>query len=178
MSKQLRNLAVAAVMLIAPMWANANVITTSGNISAGEVEYYRFDVTTAGNFDLLLSSSSFDTELFLFFGTLSNGGFVASNDDINWPSNSNSEIQRYLGIGSYIAAIGAYNLELAEAISGVNLGTNFDWSDGTGPYSLSISSSRYGIAEPTARAVSEPGTIGLLGAGLVALALVRRRKAA
>ena len=177
MSKQLRNLIVAAAMLVAPMWANANLITTSGNISAGEVEYYRFDVTTAGNFDLLLSSNSFDTELFLFFGALSNGSLVAYNDDINWPWNSNSQIQRSLGIGSYIAAIGAYNLELAEAISGVNSGTSFDWSDGTGPYSLSVYS-RYGVAEPTARAVSEPGTIGLLGIGLVALALVRRRKSA
>ncbi len=70
-----------------------------------------------------MTSNSFDTELFLFFGALSNGGFVASNDDILWPSNSNSQIQRWLGIGSYIAAIGAYDLDLAEAISGVNSGT-------------------------------------------------------
>ncbi len=173
MSKQLRNLAVVAAMLMAPMWANANVINTSGNLAFGDVEYFSFDVTDAGYFDLSLTSSSFDTYLFLFSSSVSFANFLESNDDGG--SGYNSFIDRNLGLGRYVAAIGAYNLDLGEAVSGVNQGTSFSWSDGSGPYNLRISSYN-GIA--VARAVSEPGTIGLLGAGLIALAFVRRRKSA
>jgi hypothetical protein len=174
MSKQFRILAVVAA-LMAPMWASANVITTSGNLATGTVNYFSFDVINSGDFNLSLTSNSFDTELFLFRAPASNTNFLEADDDGG--TGLNSFIDRYLSVGHYVAAIGAYDLSLSEAINGLNTGTSFSWSDGNGPWDLRISSYN-GTSVATARAVSEPGTIGLLGAGLVALALVRRRKAA
>jgi hypothetical protein len=174
MSKQFKILAVLAALVI-PAWANANVISTSGNLTNGEVDYFWFNVTDGGTFDLSLTSDSFDPQMFLFRAPVSSSNFLESNDDSG--VGLNSFIDRYLSVGSYVAAIGAYELTLSEALSGVNQGTVWGWSDGNGPYNLTISS-RYGTADASARPVSEPGTIGLLGAGLVALALVRRRKAA
>jgi hypothetical protein len=168
MSKQFRFLAVLAV-LMAPICANANVITTSGNLAPGAVDYFWFNVADSGSFDLSLTSSDFDPELFLFRAPVSNGNFLETDDDSG--SGLNSFIDRYLSVGSYVAAIGAWNLTQSEAVAGSNGGNG-----GGGLYNLNISSHN-GTAE-TPRAVSEPGTIGLLGMGLVALAFVRRRKAA
>lgn len=167
MSKQFRVLAVLAA-LMAPICANANVISTSGNLAAGAVDYFWFNVTDDGNFDLSLTSSDFDPELFLFRAPVSNGNFLETDDDSG--TDLNSFIERYLSVGSYVAAIGGFNLTQPEAVAGSNPGNGY-----SGAYNLNIRSYH---GEATARAVSEPGTIGLLGIGLVALALVRRRKAA
>jgi hypothetical protein len=162
-----KRLAAIAVMACAPGMLHANVITTTSVLNAGHVGYFAFDVTNSGTFDLSLNSDDFDTELFLFGGTLSN--LLESDDDSGfW---LNSFIDRTLNVGHYIAAIGAYDLTNAEAASGINSGNG---STAHGDYSLRIES-RNGTARATA--VSEPGTIGMFGAGLMALALIRRRKA-
>jgi hypothetical protein len=168
MQKRVRNLAAAAMMLTLSGLASANTIPTSGNLAAGDIDYFAFDVTNSGNFTLNLSSSAFDTELFLFRNTLAT--LIASNDDINYPSNTNSRISNFfLSIGHYIAAIGAFNTTDSEAASGSNPGNT-----AYGAWSLSIRADN-GTANATS--VPEPGTIGLLGAGLVVLGLLRRRNA-
>ncbi len=166
MFKSIKTLAVIAVLACAPGMVNANVITTNGVLNAGGVNYFAFDVTNSGFFSLSLTSSDFDTELFLFGGTLSN--LLESDDDSG--SGLNSFIDRTLNIGHYIAAIGAYNLTSSEAAGGSNPGNR-----GNGDYRLRISANN-GTAQPTA--VSEPGTLAMFGAGMMALAFIRRRKTA
>jgi hypothetical protein len=168
--RHLKKLAAVVLVAMIPGFASANVISTSDTLTAGDIGYFTFNVTDAGTFTLDLTGV-FDTELFLFDGAPSLFTFIAANDDVSYPSNLNSRIVASLGIGQYVAAIGAYNTSLWDAISGTNWGNTYH-----GAYTLTVSSRDGYATGGSAHAVPEPGTVGLLGAGLIALALMRRRK--
>ena len=168
---------------------NAALITETHNITAsgaGSVGYTYFDVTTAGNFDIYTMGPTIDPVLYLFHndGTLDSADFIASNDDSCSSSQcglagsfSNSLIDEFfLSVGSYIAAISDFGFTQSEAISGLNS------NNLTGLASIVVAVGDTDTSGASARlsnatSVSEPGTLALLGLGLIGLATVRRQSA-
>ncbi|MFT6925918.1 MAG: hypothetical protein ACJAZP_001510 [Psychromonas sp.] len=161
---------LAAVLLL-PASVMANSITDSQTITNGgfgSVGYTYFSQDATGTTSLETFTGTFDSELFLFKddGALSLGDLITHNDDggtFNGFSWYNSLISLTLDAGNYIAAVGAFNLNTREAVSGVNNG-----SRGFGDYDLVITSTA-NVSVPA------PASIALLGLGLLCMGATRRR---
>jgi hypothetical protein len=181
----MKKLLIAAALAAAGTAAQANVISTTVNISAsnpGSVQYVNFYVSDPGNFSISAEGSdtlnpdslyNWDPQIYLFAGSLSAGNLLASNDDSG--SGLNALISSIgLGIGNFILAVSEFDFSLSEALSG----NNVNGVDDPGRVRVTISSnngySRFGHQY----AVPEPATLGLLGLGLLGVAVARRRRTA
>jgi hypothetical protein len=185
-----------ALAVAAPAEARAN-ITVDTTLPAFGVAYLQFTVTAAGYIDIWTTSrqgtagtTPFDPFMYLFSGAGTAGPLVTFNDDgcnqVAFPlqcgpsaSGANALFDELiLGTGTYTLAVGSFPLNETEARTGFN---NFDPS--SGDFSIRIGSIPVFIGHPgggeaivDAAAVPEPGSLMLLGTGIAAAALVRRRR--
>lgn len=183
-----------ALAVAAPAEARAN-ITVDTTLPAFGVAYLQFTVTTAGYIDIWTTSrqgtagtTPFDPFMYLFSGAGTAGVLVTFNDDgCNAvplqcgpsASGANALFDNFiLGTGTYTLAVGSFPFNETEARTGFN---NFDPS--AGDFSIRIASTPVFIGHPgggeatvDAAAVPEPGSLVLLGTGLTAATVVRRRR--
>ncbi len=170
----------------------ADMVTFSdditGNRQVGSVGYSMFTIDADSLTRLETFTNNFDSELFLFFddGSLDSGDYIATDDDsgsINgFGIGRNSFLELDLDVGSYIAAVGDYNLTLYEAVNGINKQRR-GHVIGEGPYTLEVEaySANVTVTATSPNSVPEPATVALLGIGIVGLAgagVRRRRKKA
>lgn len=178
----MKKLLIASLLALAGTTAaQANTILTSVNLNNPyTVRYVNFNVSDAGSFDIDGQGSSTldpnsvynsDPQMFLFRDSLSVANNIASDDDSGWGLDALIN-NIYLSIGNYILAVSEYELTLAEAISGYNGGNDVD---DEGSVRVTISSYNGYASFGHVRQVSEPVTLGLLGLGLLGLAVARRR---
>ena len=160
--------------------AAANVISTDVTIAAslqpGSVQQLLFSVSSAGAFQVdALGSGSLgagfnsDPQIFLFIndGSLDAGDLLATDDDGG--AGLDSRILINLGVGGYILAVSEFFFDVNQAISGI------DDSIGEPNTRIRIAiSSNDGVA--AFAQVPAPATVALLGVGLLALRVTRRRK--
>ncbi len=169
----------------------ADTITFSdditGNRQVGSVGYSMFTIDADSLTRLETFTNSFDSELFLFFddGSLDSGDWIANDDDSGtangFGSGRNSLLELDLVAGSYIAAVGDFDLSLREAVRGINKQRR--GPIGEGPYTLEVEaySANVTVTATSPNPVPEPATVALLGIGIVGLAgagVRRRRKKA
>ncbi len=179
---------IAAALTTFALAAHANSISTSINVAAGDVEYWAFDYTDpflGGGVSVFTSGSSTlftnDPHLCVFRGSLSAGNLVGCDDDSgSGPANSLLTFNtNWLSSGTYVIALSGYDLSVADALSGsnpdssaVNTTLNVQ-SPGSGIFSNPILGNLREV-----NPVPLPGTLALLGAGLLGLGMKLRRKQA
>ena len=176
----------------------STVVSIAGSGQPGSVGYLHFLVEQAGTFDIYTDGPTIDPELYLFrdgfdveYGVISSGdAFIDSDDDSCIPGSpafcevagsfDNSLLEGiFLSVGSYIIAVGDYELTESEARSGLNDSTEF--SALTGDVGIFVTSARYtdgGVAsDPNATsAIPLPAGLPLLVGGLGALGIAARRR--
>jgi len=121
----------------------------------------------SGAFDINTFGSAFDTELALYSDT---GLLIATNDDAQ--STLQSQLLETLGDGSYYVVLGGYNSQFINgaALAGTSNGAYNLTVNGELVSSGSLGQGQFAVFSLT---IPEPGTLALLGLGL--LGLVRRR---
>jgi hypothetical protein len=150
---------------------HAGVVTGSGALVTGDVDWYGFSNTASGNVSISTSyagGTDYDTVLFLFRndGSLDTSDFIAYDDDSG--GGLNSLISGLLDAGDYLVAVATHGAWYSPLpISG---GHHVDTQ-----YALNISGD---FVVAAASDVPEPGSLALLGLGLVGLAASRKRKQA
>lgn len=180
--------AVAGLVLSVSGFANAGLISFDGSIDDGtEVDHWSFSVTNSGTFifDVLanedgndffangVDNDQLDSYIYLFANNAS-GTLIDSDDDGGLGSDGSvSGLDSFmtvdLTIGTYLFAIGDYNLSESEARNGLNVNS----STTVGRYSVSISSSN-GVA--AVNSVPEPSTLAIFALGIMGLASRRFKK--
>ena len=148
----LNALFAAAIVALLPSFASANLILFPGTVPVGQSVDNPFQVTTAGTFDFFTASS------FLHLAVLSAGG---STIDSGGPALVSS-FSEALGLGTYL-----FRVSNVSSPSGVNVFL-------AGIHSTSGVTTNY----VTTTTIPEPSTLMLLGAGLLGLGLLLRRRAA
>lgn len=150
----------------------------TGSNEVGSVSYFNFDTTAPGAVRLETFSDSFDTFLWLFRddGDLTRDDQIAFDDDGGTRSQSalswfNSLINTNLKTGSYIAAVGDFELSLDEAVAGINDSNAF--GVGIGPYRLKVEGEF--VQASASSNVSEPLTLSLFGLALAGFGAFRRK---
>ncbi len=184
--------AFAGLVLSVSSFANAGLITLDGSIDDGtEVDHWSFFVTTSGSFtfDVLayedaqndffangVDNDYLDSHIYLFVND-ANGAFIGSDDDggVGTDGSLSSEdldslMTFHLNVGTYLFAIGDYDLSESEARIGLN--ADNAGSD-VGRYRVSISSAA-GVAH--VNRVPEPSTLAIFALGIMGLALRRFKK--
>ena len=174
---------IALTLLLMSQITHANLIHDMHDITAsgeGSVGYTRFEVTTAGIFDIFTMGPTIDPVLYLFEddGTLDNANFIADNDDgcptsLCGPAGafSNSLINEIsLDVGFYIAAVSDYGFDRSEAISGFNTNSL------TGQVAIVVRAGETDTAGARAVLVPEPSSIALIGLALLGFAGLRRQR--
>jgi len=169
--------------------ANAGLITADGSIDDGtEVDVWTIEILSSGTFvfDVLAFETSntdffgngdnndkLDSYLYLFANDL-NGLLMGADDDGGLGndgsiSSLDSFMTLALSAGSYVLAIGDYNLNETEARAAFNGNNSADTL--IGRYTISISSdadfSVGGATSPSA--IPEPATFAIFALGLVGL---------
>ncbi len=135
----------------------------TGNLTAGVVDWYSFDVAADGTRIEITTSKTLsipfedrldDSEIGLYNSL---GQLIANNDDINFPSNPYSSVTEILDAGTYYVAVGEFN-----TVFGPDFGATTTSTTGLqgGEYFINL--------------IPEPSTALLLGLGVVGL--VRRRR--
>lgn len=161
----MKKLLAVLALAVAGSTAQANVIVTPFSAPANGVAYLNFDFD-GGLFGLsflnALTITGSDPEIFLFAGNVAAGTLLGTDDD-GGPA-FESSLTRLLGAGSYVLAIGRFDLTLSEAVSGSNPGASALSGD------VRLSSITGTITVP------EPATLGLLGLGILGAGLFGRRK--
>jgi hypothetical protein len=193
MFKQLKTIAAAAALAAFGLTAQANTISAGVNVDAGAVEYWAFDYAdtlpgggitayTVGFTSAIIE----DPHLCVFAGSVAAGNLVGCNDDGGAGVNASLSFNTASGTsGTVIIALSGFELTLADALAGTNPGS-YAFSS-----TLVIDSeencNRNGcVNNPTVanlrqlgnpNAVPVPGTLALMGAGLIGLGFTRRRRA-
>lgn len=167
-----KTLAALAVFALAAS-AQAGVVSGSGLLVNQDVDWYSFTNTAAGLVTInatetVNDNSDFDSVLFLFRddGNLTADDFIAFDDDGGGgPSFLESLINANLGAGSFLVAVATHGAAFnAPTISGGHhTGTD---------YTLSIR------GDNVTGTIPEPTSWALVGLGLVAAGVARKRKAA
>ncbi len=170
---------------------------TTGSVTIDALSWERENATKNGidvNGDGELAF--FDTYIYLFAddGTLDAADMIAYNDDSanTYADGSISSADSYLSLvlspGDYIIAIGAFSLDIGDAIDGFNDGNNFparcngvigeqcffELYNDHGDYQLTMTGD---ITAPTLSAVPVPAAVWLFSSGLIGLIGVAKRKA-
>lgn len=127
----------------------------------------------------------FDPYIYLFTddGSLDTGDYIARNDDSwnTYADGSISDLDSYLSLnlsaGDYILAIGAYYLSAEDAIDQLNDGNYYprDFAGNQidhGDYQITFD----GDVTLQQAVIPEPGTILLLGSGLLGLFALKRKR--
>jgi len=169
--------------------ANASLITADGSIDDGtQVDVWNIEILSNGTFifDVLAfetsntdffgngqDNDSLDSYIYLFANNL-NGALMGADDDGGLGNDGSiysfdSYMSLALNMGSYVLAIGDYNLNETEARAAFNGNNAADTS--LGRYTISISSDAdfsVGGATPPS-AIPEPSTFAIFALGLVGL---------
>jgi len=169
--------------------ANASLLTADGSIDDGtQVDVWNIEILSNGTFifDVLAFETSntdffgngqdndcLDSYIYLFANNL-NGALMGADDDGGFGNDGSiysfdSYMSLALNMGSYVLAIGDYNLNEAEARAAFNGNNAADTT--IGRYTISISSDAdfsVGGATPPS-AIPEPSTIAIFALGLVGL---------
>jgi hypothetical protein len=174
----------------------AFTVNTTGSVTIDALSWEREEATKNGidvNGDGELAF--FDTYMYLFTddGVLDAADMIAYNDDSTntYADGSISSVDSYMSMvlspGDYIIAIGAFSLDIGNAIDGFNDGNNFparcngeigaqcffELYHDHGDYQLTMTGD---ITEPTLSAVPVPAAVWLFGSGLIGLTGVMKRK--
>ena len=88
----------------------------------------------------------------------------------------NASISQFLTAGNYVAVVGDYALSLPDVLAQAGNTHNDVWGVKTGDVTLFLGAPYATVVDPDPRAlVPEPGTLALIGLGLMLAPVLRRR---
>lgn len=188
----LASLAVLVSLAVAAPGSAAVVNGTlynSGAATVGTIDFWSFTQVSAGTTDFDMLSweafpTFFDTQIWLFSGSVADGNLVAVNDDsgLTFGDGSTSGLDSFMSValiaGDYILAVARCCTTVTDITDDMQQEVAFQYDSvfnaaTTGQYQLTITGDIANLV-----AVPEPATLGIvgLGLGMAGLAAMRRRR--